>query len=190
MTPVQERIPQRRKEGPQQGGGLVFWLMVGMGITAFAPCIILPEWRAYQLLRIAEQEQEHRLACLQRRVEHERRLLDAMRGDPAVVARLAQRDLRFRRQNEQFVMVDVPRAEPELDEPFEPKPVQPHPLVARAAARLPDLDYDRIFCDPQTRPIIMGMSLSLIVLAIILFGRGESGRVSSTPVPRHHAEGG
>jgi len=149
----------------------VFWLLTGMGLAAFAPCVILPEWRAYQDLRVAEQAEGHRLAALQREVEHQRRMLDAMRGDPAVIARLAQRDLHFRRPNEQTVKVDVPRAEPAAAEAFVPEPVEPPTVIARALARLPSLDYDRIFCEDESRPIIMALSLSLMIVALVLFGR-------------------
>ena len=166
---------------PSPGGRLVFWLLALMGVSTFAPCVLLPEWRTYQALRVAEQAQQHRLKALQHVVDRERRLLEALRSDPAVINRFAQRDLSFRRPGERAVRVALPATDGNPvsrlvagnvgDEPFIPQPVTPPRCLARVLAHLPDYDYDRIFCDDETRPIIMGMSVALIGLAFGLFGR-------------------
>ena len=161
---------------PPAGGGLVSWLLILMGLAAFAPCIILPEWREYQALRMVEQQEQHRVDKLQAAIDRERRLLEAMQRDPVVIARLAQRDLGFHRPGEQPVPVAVPVADTAIAEPFHPTPVEPPKLIARSLSRLPDFDYDGVFCDEHTRPIIMVMSVSLIVVAVAL----HSGRERST----------
>jgi hypothetical protein len=149
-------------------------MLILMGAATFAPCVILPEWREYQALRVVEQQEQYRVDQLQAAVDRERRLLEAMQRDPAVIARLAQRDLGFRRPGEQPVPVAVPEVDTTSDDPFEPKPVDPPELVARSLSRLPDFNYDGIFCDESTRPIIMVMSIALIVVAVAL----HSGRRS------------
>lgn len=166
---------------PSPGGRLVFWVLVFMGAGTFAPCVLLPEWRTYQALKVAEQAQQHRLEALQQVVERERRLLEALRNDPAVINRFAQRDLSFRRLGERTVRVSLPATDDNPvsrsvagdagEEPFIPEPVPPPRFVARVLAHLPDYDYDRVFCDDKTRPIIMGMSITLIGVAFGLFGR-------------------
>ena len=163
-------VPQTTP-APRQGGAFVFWMLVFMGLATFAPCVILPEWRDYQALQAAEQVQQHRLDVLERAVDHKRRLLEAMRSDPAVIARLAQRDLHFHRPDAQIVPVSVPSRSPAPEEPFVPRPVEPPPLLRRALSVLPEYDYDRVFCDEETRPVVLGMSLALIALAFGLFGR-------------------
>ena len=175
------------------GATVVFWVLVLMGLSTFAPCVLVPQWRQYQALCLAEQTAEHRLDLLRSRVEKERRLLEALRSDPAVVARLAQRDLGFRRPYEQVIRVAVPAnpAEPPTM-PVSPRcsatlggspgcsaascgwharPVQPPPMIARALSYLPNYNYDRIFCEDDTRPILMGLSVALIVAAFGLFNR-------------------
>ena len=177
MTKANPRSTTDRAVSPQPNGRVVFWLLVLMGLSAFAPCVILPEWREYQALRVAEQMEQHKLDVLQRRVAHEQRLLEAMRSDPTVIGRFAQRDLGFQRRNERVIRVSfepAPRAVDttgEVDAPFVPQPVQPPLIVRRVLSHLPDYDYDQIFCDDRTRPMVIGMSVALIGVAFGLFGR-------------------
>jgi hypothetical protein len=51
------------------------------------------------------------------------------------------------------------------------RPVQPPPVIARALSYLPDYNYDRIFCEEDTRPFVMGLSVALISVAFGLFTR-------------------
>ena len=76
-------------QGDRNRGGTraVFWLLVLMGLATFTPCVLLPQWRQYETLCMAEQSAQHRLEVLQGRIETERRTLEALRSDPAVVAR-------------------------------------------------------------------------------------------------------
>ena len=174
-------------------GAIVFWMLILLALGALIPCVLLPEWRQYQALCQAEQAQRHRADSLQRRIEKQRRLLMALRSDPAVVARLARREYGFQREGEQVVAVTLPAvararvgstfvsvgppvagvASPVVgDEPFLPQPVSLPPVLARAASYLPaDYDYDRIFGDDQTRLVIMVMSVALIAVAFALFSR-------------------
>lgn len=153
-------------------GGFVFFFLALMGVATFAPCVILPEWRDYQAARLVEQREQHRLDQLKRTVANERRRLEAMQNDPTVVARIAQRDFGFRRPDEAEVAVAVGSTEANDDgAAFVPEPVEPPAWFAQAASVLPDFDYDAVFCDERTRPIVMLMSVSLIVLAAVLFHR-------------------
>ncbi len=158
-------------------GAAVFWLLILLGVGTFAPCILMPEWRNYQAAKIAEQREFHRLEKLRAVVALERRQVDAIQNDPTVVARLAQRDLGFERPGEKVVPVAVENQDgyasiAELgDEDFVPTPVTPPTWFSRATWWLPDFNYDAIFCDSSTRPIVMLMSVSVIVVAVVLFHR-------------------
>ena len=153
-------------------GGSVFWLLALMGVGAFAPCVILPEWRDYQTARLAEQREQHRLDRLKRVVERERLMLDALQNDSGVVARLAQRDLGFLRRDAKVVSVRVPGVVEENDgTSFVSQPVTPPEWFEHVSALLPDVDYDAIFCDARTRSVVMVMSVSLILVSVILFHR-------------------
>ena len=59
--------------GDSPRGGLVFWTLIFMGLSTFAPCVILPEWRDYQAARVAEQREQHRLDQLRRTVKRDRK---------------------------------------------------------------------------------------------------------------------
>ncbi len=197
--PVVE-IPTRHPLGvglrscpPRGGATVVFWLLVLMGLATFTPCVLLPQWRQYQNLRSAEQTAQHRLDVLRTRVAQQERLLEALHSDPAVVARFAQRDLGFRRPLERVIPVSVPAtaaAPPTIPAPhrcsaascgWHMQPVQPPPVIARALSYLPDYNYNRIFCDDDTRPILMGSSVAIIALAFALYSRRLSGPGALAP---------
>ena len=150
-------------------GGFVYWILILMGLAAFTPCVVLPEWREYQALRQGEQAERHRLEEMQRVVDRERNLLEAMQSDPAVIARIAQRDLHFHRPGDTSVSVSVPLTATAIPEAFVAEPIDPPVALARARSYMPDFNYDALFCDDRTRPIIMVMSVGLIVTAIALF---------------------
>lgn len=143
-------------------------MLILMGLGTFTPCVLLPEWREYQTLRGAEQAERHRLDEMRRYVDRERALLEAMQSDPAVIARIAQRDLRFYRPGDRTVAVDLPPLPPS-EQPFAPTPIDPPPSLARASAYLPTFNYDALFCEPKTRMVLMVMSVGMIVAAIALY---------------------
>ncbi len=160
-------------------GGAVFWLLLVMGLSTFAPCIVLPEWRQYQAIQVTRQREQYRLDQLQHRVDAERRRLEAMQTDPAVVARLAQRDLGFHRPGQPSMpVVTVGRVAglPGRHEtPFVAMQVNPPDWVRRAGSVLPRLNYDAVFCEGSARSIVMLMSVALIVIAFALFGFTSTG---------------
>ena len=125
---------------------------------------------------------------MRRVVERERRLLEATRDDPAVIARLAKRELGFRRRGELSVLVSVPQKSVAHETAFTPDPVPLPRSLARLAGYLPDYNYDAVFCDDQTRAIVMAMSVALICLALCLPGRSApdqhaTSAVDSSDVP-------
>jgi hypothetical protein len=154
--------------GPQPSP-LVFWLLVLMGFAGLAPCVLLPEWREYQSLRLIEQREGHELAGLHRVVERRQIELDALQTDPGAVARLARRDLRFHRPGETVIGLAVRNPPPADHEPFLPQPVAPSPWLTKYAGYLPPLDYDAVFCDGRSRTTIIAMSLSVIAVALVLY---------------------
>lgn len=168
MTPALEQPAER-------GSTVVPWLLLLMALGAFTPCVLLPEWRTYQAVHQAEQAERHRLESLRRVVDHERRLLQALTNNTAVIARVAQRELRFQEHGTQSVLVSVPPVRRPREEPFVPAPVLPPPILARVATYLPDYNYDRVFCADETRPIIMAMSAALTVVALCMPRRRAGG---------------
>ena len=165
------------------GSALTFYLLVLLAMTTFAPCALLPAWRDYQATDAALQVEQHRLEALEAEVQRQRRLVQGICGDPAVVVRLAQRDLGYERANTTAIPVAAPQVVPAQSPSFAPEPpAMPRPL-AWAARVLPPLNYDRVFCDEEVRTVVMAMSVSLIVLAFALFGRQTA--PTSTPPARY-----
>ena len=86
-------------------GGFLFWTLSLMAMAAFAPCVILPEWRDYEAVYSVQRTREQDLAAFEQAVRDETRKLEALQSDPATIARLAQRELSFRRAGERSVAV-------------------------------------------------------------------------------------
>lgn len=154
------------------GRSFVSWLLIFMALAVLAPSILLPEWRAYQRVRMAEQAEQHKLHTLQSVVARERRMHKATRDDPAVLARLAQRELGFRQVGRRPVPVLLePSVAPEVtpeNDAFTPQPPPVPPVLARVASHLPGYDYDAVFCDPSLRLVVMAMSLGLLGVGLWL----------------------
>jgi hypothetical protein len=142
-----------------------------MALAAFAPCVLLPEWRAFQAMRRSEQVEAHRVETLQRVVDRERRLLEGLQTDPGVVERLAQRGLGFEAMGSRSVRVPIAADEVPPEPTFSPTPVLPPAPLAAAARYLPELDYDGVFCETQSRTVIMVMSCALMVVGVCLPSR-------------------
>lgn len=163
-TPTQQ--PAHRPTTP--GTALVSWVLLFMAMAAFVPCIVLPEWRAYQQICEAEQAEQHRLANMQRVVDRETHRLDSLQRDPAVLARMAKRELRFQEEGMRTVAVAVAPCYPPTPAAFVATPVLGPKWVRRFTDRLPALDYDNIFCDSGSRTTIMAMSVGLMLLGVSL----------------------
>ena len=157
------------------GAGLVFWWLIAMAVVAFAPCMILPAWREYQEVELTERVRAAQVAAATAGVDDLRRRLDAIHNDPAVVTRLARRELEFRKPGEVVVAVPVSGV-PAVSSPSTPRPetnalkrVEPPVPIARLLAYLPDLNYDVLFCKSPTRETILALSVGLFVAAFVVF---------------------
>jgi len=178
-------------------GGFVYWSLLLMGFATFAPAILMPEYRTYQALLLREQWERERLERLEHSVNRERRMLEGLRGDPAVIARVAQRELGFRRTDDQWVniqpahasgsamlaaqtgLIANPEAPIEVwDDHDEPQATASDqgvsalpPLIGSVVAALPPLPYDFLFVQEPTRSIMICLGMAAIGAAILLFGR-------------------
>jgi len=158
------------------GAAVTFWLLSGMGLTVLAACVLLPEWRTYEDLQLAQQQAQYHSRRVEQSLAHEQRLLDAIHSDPAVIGRLARRELGFHSIDDQTVYVEYMAPSIEPSDGFIPKRVEPPAIVSTVMSWLPTYHYDRIFCDKQTRHVLMVMSVGLIVTAFLLFGRLREAR--------------
>lgn len=160
---------------------ILFWALLLLGTSGLAPAILLPQWRAYQGMCVAEQREQHRHQRMADAVAQERRLLDGLRTDPALVERVAQRDLSVQPAGGDIVPVAaVAEVVEGADEGFVPSPVPAPTWMQPTLARLPLLDYDAVFCKPPTRTIVIALSLGVICTALLLYGRSGRARPAST----------
>ncbi|MEK6677726.1 MAG: hypothetical protein AABZ47_18990 [Planctomycetota bacterium] len=158
----------------------MFWLLVLLALSGFAPCVLVPEWQRTQQVGLHEQIQQHRIDHLQKTVDRESRLLQAMHSDPAVISRVAQRDLSLYRDDERAVMVPMSEHRLDHDDAFQPKWLIPPRPIQQVVAWLPEYDYGSLFSDQSTRVPILVMSTTLMALAFALFGRGKPWRQTTS----------
>lgn len=86
---------------------VMFWVLVLPASAVFAPCVIVPVWEDYKAMALAERLEAESVARMHGDVRRLERHLEGLRNDPAVIARLAQRDLGYTRPYETSVLVDV-----------------------------------------------------------------------------------
>ena len=155
--------------GPRSSG-LMFWLLLALALAGFLPGVLLPSWRDYQAVALAAQREARPVAAQRESLQRARRAVEAIRTDPAVAARLAQRELAYVRLGE--TQVEVPGVEiTAVLVSYEPEPVmpvKPPPPVAGMLGRLPRADYDAVFCEKPARTILMALSGGVLLAAFVL----------------------
>lgn len=167
----------------EQPGGALFWVLIALAAIVFAPCVILPAWRDYQSVARVEQQVRADVQRAEAEVERQRLRADALRRDPAVIARVAQRELGYSKPGEVSVALGTtPPSDTATPPPVSWEPIEPPPMVAGLVRRLPPFDYDAVFCDGPTRAIIMVLAGGLVVAAFVLYPPRRSPRaIGPTP---------
>ncbi|RJP34499.1 MAG: hypothetical protein C4547_10765 [Phycisphaerales bacterium] len=157
----------------------MYWGLVLLASLGLVPSLLLPEWRHYQALCMADQIERAQIERLERELARQTRLLEAVRVDPAVVYRLAERDLGIQIEPGSYVSVAPIGPPADASPPLTPEPVKPPAWIAAFVSHLPDLDYDAVFCEPQPRRVMIVMSTAVLCVAFVLYGR----RYRATPGP-------
>ncbi len=171
------RVGEASGEASAQSS-VMFWVLVLAAAVVFLPCVLVPVWQDYEIMRRAEQQQALALRVAQARVAGLERHLDALLNDPAVIARLAQRDLAMVRPEHDTVLVgdsvssggrrmsmDGVDGDFSEDDALTGLPA----IVGRCIAGLPLSDRHDLFLDAHTRRILLGLSTGLLVTAFYLF---------------------
>ena len=161
---------------PSSGGSAMFWLLAGMAAAVFAPCVLLPVWREYQALQYAAQVEQAGLEQARAELWRQRKRLAALENDPAVITRVARRELRYRNPDEIVIPVSIPPEEWAEATPVALAPVNPPTPVAWIVDKLPETDYDRLFCSGPTRTLLMCLAGGLVVGACVIYSPRRKGR--------------
>lgn len=158
---------------------IMFWLLTSMALVVFAACVLLPIWLETETLMQREAQAEATVAAFRARLAEQDRVIAALTSDPLVNERLARRELRFRRVEEDVWPVNGPSSAgesptvaslvttPALELPPAPEP----PPIAQWAHRwLPRLPWVELFAKPPNRTIFLLMAGGLLVAAFVLYG--------------------
>lgn len=157
---------------------LMYWGLILLAATGLVPSVVLPEWRQYERLKIAEQYERYRLEQVQAQVDRERRLLEAVRTDPAVVYRIAERELGLHPEGDRYIDVEPVTASTASEGAFVPVAIEPPSPVRRVTALLPSFNYDDVFCDEGARRLVITLSVALMCVAFVLYARASGERAS------------
>lgn len=157
-----------RNSDLQKPSGVVFWLLVGLAVPTLAASLIVPEWRNLVALDVARQWEAHRVEQLNEQITAGQRALDAIRADPAVVARLAMRELNYRREGHDTIALGLPVSAPQDQAAFAAQPMSPPEPVSSLASRVP-ASVVGVFADGDLQPILIGLSASVLACAFVLF---------------------
>ncbi len=161
-------MPDRTQRQPL-AHTLMFWLLAGMGVIAAVPCFVVLPIEAYKKLLEAEQQEQIAVRRLEEHIAHQAVLQEALRSDPQVNVRLAQRELGYRQLGEVAY----------LPPPAGAIASQPNRAWAQAAevelptwmAKLYPQRWSSIYRRRDTRHVVLFMSLALILFALVAYGR-------------------
>jgi cell division protein FtsB len=169
--------PDPAAPSDERAGSAMFWVLIALAAAAFAPCVILPAWRDYQSVARVEQQVRADVQRAAGELERQRRRADALRRDPAVIARVAQRELGYSKPGHVSVNLGLtPPPDAAILSPVSLDPIEPPPILAGLVRRLPSLNYDAVFCDGPTRAIIMVLAGGLVMAAFVLYPPRRSPR--------------
>ncbi len=146
---------------------LMFWVLATMGVAAAVPCILGPPIETYRALLAIEQHEEFVMRRMEERIIRQVSLKEALRTDPQVNIRLAQRQLAYRPLG-RLAYLDgsgLDHAAPALARATPADPVE----LPRWMACFVPRSLAGIYTGERTRQVVLVMSLSLIVFALVTY---------------------
>ncbi len=146
---------------------LMFWVLATMGIAAAVPCILGPPVESYRALLAIEQHEDSVMRRMEERITRQVRLKEALRTDPQVNLRLAQRQLAYRPLG-RLAYLDGSDLDYPAPAVAEVTPADPVELPRWMACFVPQ-SLASIYTGERTRQVVLVMSLSLIVFALVTY---------------------
>jgi hypothetical protein len=171
----------------------MFWLLLGMAVLVFAPCVIVPVWMDTEELIRTEADAAAAIGRLEQQIAAQVRLETALRSDPLVNERIARQELRYGRPDENILPgaaenpTDLPsRQMPAVAPPSESSPAITPPPAWTQSVRpwLPSLPWVELFGKPPNRTIFLLMAGGLLVAAFVLYGHNEQEGDAAPPSVR------
>jgi hypothetical protein len=158
---------------------VLFWLLTGLSLAVFAPCVLMPIWRDLQHTQAYEHELAQVIAYLEQQIERNEAHMQALRTDPLVNERYARRDLNQRVEGERLIPFDaesLSSVEIYLRGPLVPMAddlstvkTERSVWLDEAEVWLPAWVYSDAFRTSPQREILLIMSAGLLIAAFVLF---------------------
>lgn len=156
---------------------IMFWILSGLAMLVFAPCVLVPVWCETEAIAAHEQQVASVVARLEKQVERNEARIQALLADPVVNQRIMRRELNHHPPDERVVSfpaedlagLDVSPPEP----PPQPSPttVDLRPAWLASAQRwLPAWPWRKLFTEPANRSLLLAMSGGLLAAAFLLYG--------------------
>lgn len=161
---------------------VMYWLLSALAFALFVPAALLPVYRDYAGWRLHRARVEAGIEALEEKVAENEAVIDALRTDPGVNARILARDLNYVAPGERIVRVlDTParddvarraaavRAAAVSVQPREDAVAELKPWEAQVERRLGGGPWMQVFTDPTSRSVILVLSGILVLAAVVLY---------------------
>ena len=167
------RASDHSADGPRArrdslGSACVAWGLLALGLAALGASVLVPEWRSFLAMRQALVVEEHRMDSLDKAVAAERRHLEAIQTDPAVIVRLAQRELGLDPPGTRSVSMSIPGNVAGRRHSSDRSGLAGDSPNALGNSPAPASAVERVFCDRDTRRVMIVFSVCLLGVSLWL----------------------
>ncbi|HOW72200.1 MAG TPA: septum formation initiator family protein [Phycisphaerae bacterium] len=155
---------------------IMFWVLTGLALAIFVPCVLVPMWMDTEQLREEEQAMAAQVAELKDQIARNQARIEALLADPLVNERIARRELNYRPEGEEVIhwspyelsTVHTVRSE----EPLVTSADDPNGLdrwVATLSHWLPAWPWRDLFGRAPNRSLFLMMAGGLLLAAFVLY---------------------
>jgi hypothetical protein len=166
----------------QRWESLAFWATLVIGALILAPCLILPVWLEYQAQQARLRAAEAYLATLEKQLAATRKQIEHLQNDPAYVLRLAEAEFgdTIERPGTETVRIapssqDAGEGAARGGDALDHEEAVLPELSAFVEETLRQYPHARLFVHRRSRLVLMIVGGALILVAVVLLGRGGVG---------------
>ena len=159
---------------------VMFWVLIGIAATIFAPCVLVPVWIEAQEVRAYEQSLAGVIGGMEARITENVARMEALRADPLVNDRISRRELNHRLDGERITAFSPEELKSlhlgtrQVASTGTEQPNETAPGWILAVRRwLPDWPWRKLFAQSPNRPIMLLMAAGLLFSAFSLYGETE-----------------
>jgi len=159
---------------------IMFWVLTGLALLIFAPCVLVPLWAEKEQLHTYERSLAIWVAQLEAETARNQSRVEAVMRDPLVNERLLRRETNYRPEGERVVQWspdELAAAWPEVTiSVTQPAAIQDENssrCVAFLSRWLPDWPYQDLFARSPQRSLLLAMAGGLLLAAFLLYAPGQ-----------------